>query len=440
MTRRSSTIGIQTNMLRYLFQYNTARTYIPYLNHTVFDLVEHQMLFNLLVEYMKKYNSSPDVANIMHFAAQFPEFEDDALEVLRSVAEQSAEELTDTPIVKEELLMYAKKKIFTELVNGPGMDLLEEFDEKALLSFHGKIKGLTSLDLEKRTKPITLFGDQVNVVRPVDKVYPTFVKGLNSFTGKGGFYAPQLLLFAKPPKAFGTGLMILLLLDMIKHGHDVIYGDWENGEAVILDRFKQGMVKMTAEDILTDDGKRAVKNMMRMYKKVGSGDVLIKGYRPKKNTMDDFDLDVEEFMNENPNFDPKAVAFDYLDILKCSDPYIREKREKIQQNYHDAVSFNIKYGTFGYTTSKIKTSSVGKEYYEVTDLAEDFEKAYNCHGSFGLVTDKDMMEKGYIRLHPIIQRDGISYTDVSAHIHLEADKMHMNELIDFEEDSEEDFD
>src|SRR5688572_14536392 len=42
---------------------------------------------------------------------------------------------------------------------------------------------------------------------------PTKFAGLNKMTAAGGFYPPQLVIFMKGPKQFGTGLLVSLAVD-----------------------------------------------------------------------------------------------------------------------------------------------------------------------------------------------------------------------------------
>lgn len=424
-----SKINIQTNVLRYMFQYNQSRQYLPYVDPSVFDLVEHKITYELLKMYMDKYTITPDPKNFLHFCDQQEGMEEETYDAIRKVVRVIKKPLEDIQIVKEELLMYAKKKMFTSLTTDHILPLLDDFDYKGMDRIYDKLNNIRSIDLEKKTNGISLF-DPLIKKQSAPKVYPSCIKGLNAFTAKGGFYPPQNILFAKPPKSFGTGLMIHLAIGYLKHGLDVCIADWENGEEVIYDRFRQGIIHATAEEIFTDKGKEKLERMMSLYRRFAGGKTaFIYGMRPSVDSIANFDIAMEEFISKNPNFDPTVCVFDYLDIAGCSDKKISDRRLKIQKNYYDAVSLNIKYNMFSFTASKIKQSAIGSDNYRVTDLAEDFEKGYNAHACFAWVTDEEKMKENYVSMHPMVQREGISYSTQSISMELDADRMTMNEVI-----------
>lgn len=254
---------------------------------------------------------------------------------------------------------------------------------------------------------------------------PCFLEGLNNLTEAKGFYSPQLIVFLGGPKSFKTGLLLKTALEYAKTGYKVFYADFENGEKMLISRIQQALLECTRTELREPTNRKILENMFTGLRRFG-GDIRFKTFRAKHDTLNQVDEELDRLYSQS-DWKPDIIFYDYLDIAASAAK--KELREAIQFNYHHAVALNKKYDCFAFTVSKIKQSAVSKPVIGITDFAEDFEKAYNCHAAFGICRTDNDMERGTARIIPIAQRDGQPYkSHLGVWIELDEERMIINEM------------
>lgn len=248
---------------------------------------------------------------------------------------------------------------------------------------------------------------EAEIMIPKHSGHPCFIEALNAMTSAGGFYSPQLTIFLKGPKTFGTGLLINLAVNYAFAGLKVFYADFENGQDDMRTRLQQCICEATEDDLEDSETKERYKDMKEIINEAG-GDVYVKSYKPRKNTLVDIEREIDRMIKVR-KWIPDVLFIDYMDIVGRLNKYDNERRHIIQSNYLKTVELNQKYGCFAFSISKVKQSAYEKDQFDIGDFGEDAEKAYNAHAVFAYMAGTKDHELGRARIAPVVQRKGKSY-------------------------------
>ena len=392
-------VGTQKLVLARVIQFRRVSA-VGMLSEDVFDLDTHKAIFRLLRAYVKRHGSvfTPRIAGGV--------FVDEAAPLRVCYDELVGIDLgDDTSFIDASIIQYAQHRTFRSLL-GKSADVLskKEVDNTYLRKFSEQVADITELDFTTsvRSDRQLLLREFVGLPEKREDVTPTQFEAFNKSLGSGGFYSPQILCFAGPPKAFKTGLLINLALHFVMTGKNVYYADTENGEDQIKLRFYQALFNCTRNDLYKQTHVKDASEHLR----IAQGDICIAHYSPHQHTLGDLDKDLEVLDSEK-NWRPDVIIYDYLDLFRSED-LRKDKRLVIQENYQRSVGLHNKWGCFGLTASHVNRQAVSKFRLSVKDLAEDYGKAGNAHGIFAMLRDPREQKVGLARLIPIVQRDGLS--------------------------------
>jgi hypothetical protein len=82
----------------------------------------------------------------------------------------------------------------------------------------------------------------------------------------------------------------------------------------------------------------------------------------------------------------------------------------VQAAYFDAKNMGLRRDVLVFSLSQVNRAAVSKAVLDLTDFAEDFQKAANCDAAFAICQTKAERKLGIARIVPVVQRQGIAYT------------------------------
>lgn len=429
------TLEFQTELLQFLVQNPSGKKYIEILESKLFDAPEQQLAFDVIQSFYTKYNSAPSLANVLEFfSIQANETSADIGPDIYKTIEDSLRESFEpfsgnAEFIRERIVsnyqlklmkdMFADKML--DLKNG-GADVIAEIYQESK-----KIKNLSSYDEEEENnKGRFALAEFKKGQRTEIEATGTYLDTLNSMTSTRGFYSPQLVILMGAPKSFKTGTSLNLAVNFVRSGKKVYYVDCENGEDRILDRFYQCMLEATWEEYNSGSLDDTLEEMIKRYA-IMKGDFRSDFYPANTKSMADVE-DRLQALKEESGWEPGIIIYDYLDLMRCEDHTVKEKRLIIQAVYHDAIRLQKRRNIFGMSPSQVNKEAVSKAVIDMTGFAEDFGKAANCHAAFALCRTPEEREAGVMRIVPVLQRDGEAQGNNACFVEVEEAKMSVKEI------------
>lgn len=409
------TIEFQEVLLKYLLQDKDSKKYARYLDQNLFDSGIYKQILLLWKSYIKEFRAVPSRANLLEFAhvekdkTKWKIPEDIWNELLDTIKLLYVPLNSDTGFIKSRIVDFAMQKRTRKLLIKGG-ELLDNKDDSVYdwaVKEMNAIRALKNDDAdEQRKHGGYLLRDRAKYF-DADTVEgtPIMLKSINRMTNARGFHAPQSIVFVKAPKAFGTGLLMNIAVDLMMQGKRVAWWDSDNNGV--------GEVRMRLKQCILQCERHEVKNYTKEYDNIANrilltgGDIRIYSFDSNKDTLDD----VEQTLindRDNDGWVPEFVINDYLDKFRCSDRSIKNRNEQLQHLYDHQNRLNSTWGFASFTISPISGDAADKWYFNERDFAGDKAKAYNCYAAFAYCRVEAEMKQGTAHLHPIVQRSGVS--------------------------------
>lgn len=368
---------------------------LTYLKKSFFvDPIDKEIL-EALQSHFAVYKKIPHTKVLMEYASDDPDWKKRVSSLLIPISEEKFIQDKFNAFVKKEEFKQALTKYLPDYQKG--RDIYDRF--------YRDIEKVVNINLGcSDLKGVFLTESNINLSKV--QGYPTFLKSLNNMTKAGGFYAPQLIVFLKGPKTFGTGLLLNLAVEYAYSGLRVFYADFENGKEELLVRLQQTVLQLPEEELELPENKKEFKKHLKAINDNG-GDVYIRSFMARVDSMKDVEREIDLLAKDE--WIPEVIILDYLDIVGTDDNYVHDRRLVIQNNYLRAVALNKKYDAFTFSISKVKQSAYKKDKFSIEDFGEDAEKAYNAHAAFAFVRDEEDMRHHRARISAVVQRKGKSY-------------------------------
>jgi len=411
-------IDFQTNILKYLLQTPNGGQYFQYLDSSLFDLVGHSLAFDILYAYFKRYGDVPTPTTAEKL------LEDD-LKGTDGITEEASTELRaifshfNEPLDPKDREYIEDVLILT--IQGQQADKhIMRFGDKKL-SLDQLTAKLGQLNLMKQHKIVDADGLLINDRKlhndDLEEGNSTFLHGLNNLTAAGGFYSPQLIIFASGPKHFKTGFIIKLAVEYARDGYKVYYADGENGVRSIRRRAKMSIMECTARELITaKDLDFTLNNFNGGVSMFPGGDLFVDYWPSGTASIGDVKSRLA-YIKETKNWEPNIIIWDPLDHFLPTHPEDQRlaTRLQIQKVYHEAIAINAELDTFAFAPSQVNKAAIDKPVFDIKDLNEDFGKVMNAHGVFAICGTPEELtpdeETGYSsrRIVVVVQREGERY-------------------------------
>ena len=407
-------IEFQSEVLRYMIQDKTARKFLGVIDKELFDGYSFKIIFDILKSYYEEYRSQPSLAGMLQYFDTEIKKHDVSKDVYASL--ESTIKSCYLPIkanldqIKDEIVVFYQKQLTKSLFTQYA-DKINDGDKELFSVLQKQMRKIAKVgernDEQEANRGEFLLKDYRVGNYSITEGAPTFLKGVNKMTSTGGFYSPQLVIFMGAPKSFKTGTLINIAVNYVRDGYKVYYVDCENGKDRIRDKARQCMLGCTFSELVSGKFDRTLKEMVGRFKVMG-GDMKIDFYPAHSKTVGDVE-DELDYLKEEYGWEPDIICWDYLDLMRPIDSRIKEKRLQIQATYFDAIKLQNKRGLFGIGLSQVNKDAVNAPVISMKHFAEDFGKAANCHAAFALCGTEEEREAGYIRITPVVQRDGVRY-------------------------------
>lgn len=402
------TIEFQTNILKYLLQTPNSGQYFQYLDSSIFDLVIHRIAFDVLHGYFKQYGTIPT-------AVTAEKLLQDEISSTKSVPKELASELEgmfadfkeplqsrDRDYIDDMLVQSIQEKQSDKFIMGYGENKLSLDQLTAKLGHLSLMKNKDIID----TKGL-LIQDRRHHNEGLIDGHPTFLHDLNRMTSEGGFYSPQLIVFASGPKHFKTGVILKIGVEYARDGYNVYYADGENGKRSIRRRAKQSIMECTSAELRESDD---IDITLDNFHKYMGGDLFVDYWPAGTATTADVKNRLD-YIKETRGWSPDIIIWDSIDHFLPANEYDQRKdtRLQIQKVYHEVIAINNELNTFSIAPSQVNKAAIDKKTFDLKDLSEDFGKVMNAHAVFAICATEDELEMKIRRIIPVVQREGVRY-------------------------------
>lgn len=404
----------QLDLLKYIVRTRDIKPLVKDLDDSIFSTADLQFIFSVVKAYELKYLVTPKKNSLIQFLKKYlnennKDVDPEALNTIELLIGQCYEPLeSDNVFLFETIVDFAKRQMIRKLlINYSGK--IQSLADEDYVSLISKIKRIAEIgQYNSDIIPGRYLFKDFSVDRPKGvEATPFFLKGVNALTAAGGFHTPQLIVFLAAPKGFKTGTILRAAVDFaIVQQKKVLYCDTENGIQSLTDRAYQAMVKCTFDELVDGQFDKRLETSSRLAMNYG-GEIRFEYFPAGVSTLDDVEAKLAELAEDG--FIPDIIIYDYFDKFGVSNRNIKDKRLKIQDIYDHAIRINNKHQTFAISVSQVKQSAVGRATVTMTDFAEDFGKAANCHAAFAICRTQYELDNGYAHIIPVAQRQGSRY-------------------------------
>jgi len=378
-------LDYQKRIASFLFNDRKAISLASNIDSSIVDDPALGELIKIWKHYVTEYRRSPDETIVRRIidkeAENQKDLDQETIDDLKMTL-SSIYRIDYDALQQKDVVEYAKKRFIdqmtTELIKGRATLSSEKLVEKTR-SLIGRFNLLGSTAIEE--SGVFIVKDPKKLHSSIPKGIPTFIPQLNSVMDAKGFFSPQNIVLMAPPKGFKTGTLLNFCKHWVMRGKKIYYADWDNGLSVLV-------------------------QIMEKIQRMTGGELRLDEFQAKKDSMTDVDSRLE-YLKFEYGFEPDIIIYDYIDLAGVSDRDIKDRREKIQHNYYEAVNINKRRGTFSITVSKVKQSAFKKDPIDLEDFGEDSEKAYNAHAAFALVSTPEEKKLGLARFQVVLQRQGL---------------------------------
>lgn len=430
-------LDFQKDILKFLAQRKAAKPFIQTIESDLFTDGYDYLAYGIIKTFFEKYSTQPTkIECIEELRKVSKEKEKDVTPEIYAGIEKAIIEaykpyVGKEDFIKDRLIELYQVKLTKDLFKDRSSDLKDASSDtvRDIYREMNRINSLSnnSMEEQEQNRGSFLIKDHVVGDYSVVEGTPTFLKGLNKMTGIGGFSSPELIVFMSGPKRFKTGTALNIALGFVREGKKVYYVDTENGQKAIEDRMKQSMLQCTHRELVNGVYDSELEEQIGRYG-IRGGDFKCDFYPATTKTIDDVAEELD-YLKDEFDWIPDMLFYDNLDNLAPVDKSIKEKRLQIQNVYFAAIRLNKRRNIFSITLSQVGRNAVDKRIIEMTDFAEDFGKAANCHSAFAICADEFEMQAGVRRLVPVVQRMGVDASSKAAcYIKLDASRQYIEEI------------
>lgn len=429
----------QDDLLKFLVQEKVAMSYLGTLDSDIFDLDTHFQIFDLLKDFVKKYNRQPSLGNMLEYLHDViskqrkkTNINDEVVKLLeRTVRDAFLPLEGSTTFIKDQIIEQYQLKLLKDLIvkEASNLKTASRDDINEIYKKIHKIKQLgdgSDEEEEERNKGRLAIAEFNPNKKSIVESTPTYLTQLNRMTSTRGFYSPQLIIFMSGPKAFKTGTILNIAAGLVRHGKKVYYADTENGQERLTDRFYQALLEATFEEYITGQTDEILSELLQRLSLMG-GDFLCDYFPAMSKNVNDVEYRLDE-LKEEKGFVPDVIIWDYPDNFEANTAQ-RENRHRLRSVYFDIIKLHKKLNVWGIGVSPVTRDAVNKPVIDMTAFAEDFSKAYNCHASFAICATDDEKEAKIRRIVPVLQRDGVAqHSNAVCYVYVDEERMMVKEI------------
>nr|DAK90895.1 MAG TPA: DnaB-like replicative helicase [Herelleviridae sp.] len=407
-------IEFQLEVLRFLIQGKESLLYIPKIKPGYFTLIEHSILVEALIKFVKKYQRIPSEVLMIEQVKTLLEGKDytdlvtkeDIPNIHKLISELYNKPLKDVDIVLENIhkfIAYIELKALNESMDFSDYNSYEIYQAKLT-------KILQNSKPQKKDEPLLMVSGTAmrQLMRKVDPdIVPTPFWQLNKLGNGDGYPKNSLFVLIDRPKRRKTFALINIARGYLAMKKNVLYIDTENGKNQLMDRMIQSTLNKTKREMLTGDYDKMEQRHMRKYKRLGVEFIVerVPATIADCNTIKNL---VRKLESEK-GIKVHVIIIDYAAKL-ASISRDKDDVERINNVYIDIDNMGDELGLDAIWTAQHVTREGAKHQetrYEDNDIASAISIIRNAKCVMGLNSTQDEEEHNIMRMEVVVQRDGV---------------------------------
>lgn len=407
-------IEFQLEVLRFLIQGKESLLYIPKIKPGYFTLIEHSILVEALIKFVKKYQRIPSEVLMIEQVKTLLEGKDytdlvtkeDIPNIHKLISELYNKPLKDVDIVLENIhkfIAYIELKALNESMDFSDYNSYEIYQAKLT-------KILQNSKPQKKDEPLLMVSGTAmrQLMRKVDPdIVPTPFWQLNKLGNGDGYPKNSLFVLIDRPKRRKTFALINIARGYLAMKKNVLYIDTENGKNQLMDRMIQSTLNKTKREMLTGDYDKMEQRHMRKYKRLGVEFIVerVPATIADCNTIKNL---VGKLESEK-GIKVHVIIIDYAAKL-ASIARDKDDVERINNVYIDIDNMGDELGLDAIWTAQHVTREGAKHQetrYEDNDIASAISIIRNAKCVMGLNSTHNEEEHNIMRMEVVVQRDGV---------------------------------
>jgi hypothetical protein len=407
-------IEFQLEVLRFLIQGKESLLYIPKIKPGYFTLIEHSIVVEALIKFVKKYQRIPSEVLMVEQVKTLLEgknyvdlvTKDDIPNIHKLISELYNKPLKDVDIILENIhkfIAYIELKALNESMDFSDYNSYETYQLKLT-------KILQNSKPQKKDEPLLMVSGTAmrQLMRKVDPdVVPTPFWQLNKLGNGDGYPKNSLFVLIDRPKRRKTFALINIARGYLAMKKNVLYIDTENGKNQLMDRMIQSTLNKTKREMLTGDYDKMEQRHMRKYKRLGVEFIVerVPATIADCNTIKNL---VGKLESEK-GIKVHVIIIDYAAKL-ASIARDKDDVERINNVYIDIDNMGDELGLDAIWTAQHVTREGAKHQetkYEDNDIASAISIIRNAKCVMGLNSTPDEEEHNIMRMEVVVQRDGV---------------------------------
>lgn len=407
-------IEFQLEVIRFLIQGKEGLLYLPKIKAGYFTLIEHSIIVEGLIKFVKKYSRIPSEVLLIEQIKTMLEgrdyvdlvTKDDIPEVNSLVHNLYNNLLKDTDIILENIhkfIAYIELKALNESMDFSNYNSYEDYQNR-LTQILQRSKPM------KKDEPLMMVGGTAmrQLMRKVDPdVVPTPFWQLNRIGNGDGYPKNSIFVLIDKPKRRKTFALINVSRGYLAMKKNVLYIDTENGKNQLMDRMIQSTLNKTKREMLSGDYDKLEQRHMRKYKRLGV-EFIVERVNAKVddcNKIRNIILKLEAERGIKIN----VLVVDYAAKL-ASIERDKDDVERIDNVYINLDNLGDEFGLDAIWTAQHVTREGAKHQetkYEDNDIASAINIVRNAKCIMGLNSTQEEEEHNIMRMEVVVQRDGI---------------------------------
>lgn len=406
-------LEFQLEVLRFLIQGKESLLYLPKIKPGYFTIIEHSILVEALLKFVKKYQRIPSEPLLYEQVKTLLDGKDyvdlvtkgDIPTIHRLISGLYSFPLKDVDVILENLhkfIAYVELKALNESMDFSDYNSYESYQTKLT-------KILQNSRPQKKDEPLFMVGGTImrQLMRKVDPdVVPTPFWQLNKLGNGDGYPKNSIFVLIDRPKRRKTFALINVARGYLSMKKNVLYVDTENGKNQLMDRMIQSTLNKTKKELLTGDYDKMEQRHMRKYKRLGVEFIVerVPATLADCNTIRNLvrKLETERGITIN------VIIIDYAAKL-ASISRDQDDVKRIDQVYIDLDNLGDELGLDAIWTAQHVTREGAKHQetkYEDNDIATAVNIIRNAKCVMGLNSTPEEEEHNIMRMEVVVQRDG----------------------------------
>lgn len=408
------TLEFQTEVLRYLIQGTHAVLLVPKIKPGYFTLIEHSIISQVLVKFVKKHGKVPQEAVLFELVNELLKKKDYANLVIKEdipniqhiLKDLYGNPLKDGDIIEDNIykfIAYVELKSLNESMDFTNYSLYEDYQRKVskILASSKPIKqeeplymvqGTTLRQLKRRTDP---------------DIVPTPFWQLNKLGNGDGYPKNSIFVVLDKPKRRKTFALINVARGYLTQKKNVLYLDLENGKSQIMERMVQSTLNKSKKQLMTGDYDKLEQRHMRKYKRLGV-EFIVERLPAMVSDCNDIRNLIQKLQAEK-GIKISVLVIDYAAKL-ASISRDKDDVERINNVYIDLDNLGEEMDLDAIWTAQHVTRDAAKHQatrYEDNDIASAISIVRNAKCIIGLNSTEEEEEHNILRMEIVVQRDGL---------------------------------